>query len=59
MGLLFTSSHSHEFIGSEAMVWPKARTYRKTSIISGTLIGNKIVYHSDIVAASAVGAAQN
>ena len=31
--------------------------YRKTSNISHTLVGNKIVDHSDVVGASAVGAA--
>ena len=32
-------------------------TYRKTSNISRTFIGNKIVDHSDVVGASPVGAA--
>ena len=32
-------------------------TYRKTSNISRTLVGNKIVDHSDVVGASPVGAA--
>ena len=31
--------------------------YRKTSNISCTLVGNKIVSHSDVVGASPVGAA--
>ena len=31
--------------------------YRKTSNISHTLVGNKIVDHSDVVGASPVGAA--
>ena len=31
--------------------------YRKTSYISRTLVGNKIVDHSDVVGASPVGAA--
>ena len=31
--------------------------YRQTSNISRTLLGNKIVYHSDVVGASPVGAA--
>ena len=31
--------------------------YRKTSNIKGTLVGNKIVDHSDVVGASPVGAA--
>ena len=31
--------------------------YRKTSNIRGTLVGNKIVDHSDVVGASPVGAA--
>ena len=33
------------------------RTYRKTSNISRTLVGNKIADHSDVVGASPVGAA--
>ena len=32
-------------------------TYRKTSSIRRTLVGNKIVDHSDVVGASPVGAA--
>ena len=32
-------------------------TYRKTSNISRTLVGNKIVDNSDVVGASPVGAA--
>ena len=32
-------------------------TYRKTSNIRRTLVGNKIVDHSDVVGASPVGAA--
>ena len=32
-------------------------TYHKTSNISRTLVGNKIVDHSDVVGASPVGAA--
>ena len=32
-------------------------TYRKTSTISRTLVGNKIVDNSDVVGASPVGAA--
>ena len=31
--------------------------YRKTSNITRTLVGNKIVYHSDVVGASPIGAA--
>ena len=31
--------------------------YRKTSNISGTLVGNKVVDNSDVVGASPVGAA--
>ena len=31
--------------------------YRKTSNIRGTIVGNKIVDHSDVVGASPVGAA--
>ena len=38
---------------SAAMVLP----YRKTSNIRCTLVGNKIVDHSDVVGASPVGAA--
>ena len=33
--------------------------YRKTSNISRTLVGNKIVDHSDVVGASPVGASSN
>ena len=33
------------------------KTYRKTSNISHTLIGNKIADHSDVVGASPAGAA--
>ena len=33
--------------------------YRKTSNIRRTLVGNKIVDHSDVVGASPVGAAPN
>ena len=33
------------------------RTYRKTSSISRTSVGNKMVDHSDVVGASPVGAA--
>ena len=32
-------------------------TYRQVSNISHTLVGNKIVYHSDVVGTSPVGAA--
>ena len=35
----------------------KINTYRKTSNISRTLVGNEIVDHSDVVGASPVGAA--
>ena len=35
----------------------KMRTYRKTSNISRTLVGNKIVDNSDVAGASCVGAA--
>ena len=33
------------------------RTYHQTSNISHTLVGNKIVYHSDVVGAAPVGPA--
>ena len=33
------------------------KNYRKTSNISRTLVGNKVVYNSDVVGASPVGAA--
>ena len=35
----------------------KFNTYTKTSNISRTLVGNKIVDHSDVVGSSLVGAA--
>ena len=41
----------------ELMENPTSHTYRKTSNISHTLVGNKIVDHSDVVGASPVGAA--
>ena len=37
--------------------WHTSNTYRKTSNISCTLVGNKIVDTSDVVGASPVGAA--
>ena len=41
--------------------WPQTKqasiNYRKTSNISRTLVGNKIVDNSDVVGASPVGAA--
>ena len=45
-------SSSHK-IGYIAWIYD----YRKTSNISRTLVGNKIVDHSDVVGASPVGAA--
>ena len=36
---------------------PSGNIYRKTSNIRRTLVGNKIVDHSDVVGASPVGAA--
>ena len=38
-------------------VWNQGWIYRQVSNISGTLVGNKIVDHSDVVGASPVGAA--
>ena len=43
----------YAFIGER----DKESTYRKTSNISRTLLGNKIVDNSDVVGASPVGAA--
>ena len=37
--------------------WMHIEIYRKTSNIRRTLVGNKIVDHSDVVGASPVGAA--
>ena len=37
------------------MLW--VYDYRQTSNISGTLVGNKIIDHSEVVEASPVGAA--
>ena len=42
---------------SEYFAESKSTTYRKTSNISGTLVGNNIVDHSDVVGAAPVGAA--
>ena len=39
------------------MVLYKQQIYRQTSIISHTLVDNRIVHHSDIEEASPVGAA--
>ena len=39
------------------LCWVNYMYYRKTSNISRTLIGNKIVDNSDVVGASPVGAA--
>ena len=47
--LLFSFSYFHGQIGFDL--------YRKTSNISRTLVGNKIVDNSDVVGASPVGAA--
>ena len=42
----------------KAFPWPNLiMIYRKTSNISHTLVGNKIVDHSDVAGASPVGAA--
>ena len=41
----------------DMQIWTQNRTYRKTSNIRRTLVSNKIVDHSDVVGASAVGAA--
>ena len=38
-------------------VGPNYSTYRKTSTLSRTLVGNKIVDNSDVVGASPIGAA--
>ena len=43
--------------GAIFVEWEGQLTYRKVSNISRTLIGNKIVDHSDVVGASPVGAA--
>ena len=42
---------------TELMLARFTDAYRKTSNISRTLVGNKIVDHSDVVGASPVGAA--
>ena len=39
------------------VIIPLKLTYRKTSNISRTLVGNKIVDNSDVIGASPVGAA--
>ena len=41
----------------ETFLWHNSYMYRKTSNIRRTLVGNKIVDHSDVVGASPVGAA--
>ena len=44
------------FDGNKAFLW-NILNYRQVSNISRTLVGNKIVDHSDVVGASPVGAA--
>ena len=50
-------SHELNIVFCCALFWNGQKTYRKTSNIRHTLIGNKIVDHSDVVGASPVGAA--
>ena len=58
---IFRTSHGIErkFICKiVSQIWnPGDDTYREVSDIRGTLVGNKIVDHSDVVGASPVGAA--
>ena len=49
---------NHSFIKKFELIGPgDERIYRKISNIRRTLVGNKIVDHSDVVGASPVGAA--
>ena len=51
-------NHSLDISFYSVKLWHHVITgYRKTSNISRTLLGNKIVDHSDVVGASPVGAA--
>ena len=59
---MITENASENFVSEMAAIlsrerWLKRGTYRKTSSISRTLVGNKIVDNSDVVGASPVGAA--
>ena len=52
--------HLSHYLGANKLVWYASQTdynYCKTSNISRTLVGNKIVDNSDVVGASPVGAA--
>ena len=52
---MFTTPHLYtKFV---QIGFPEMNEYRKTSNISRTLVGNKIVDNSDVVGASPVGAA--
>ena len=51
-----TSTHGYNRI-AKVMNFRPWQTYRKVSNIRRTLVGNKIVDHSDVVGASPVGAA--
>ena len=48
---------THNTVTIQITAWCKNNDYRKTSNIRRTLVGNKIVDHSDVVGASALGAA--
>ena len=49
--------YQYELYTNVNEAWHLKDNYRKISNISRTLIGNKIVDHSDVVGASPVGAA--
>ena len=51
--VIIGSGHGLSSVRRQSITW----TYRKTSNISRTLVGNKIVDNSDVVGASPVGAA--
>ena len=52
----FLARGTHKNVGLMHSSWHK-KSYRKTSNISRTLVGNKIIDNSDVVGASPVGAA--
>ena len=57
MGMgLWNVSSLHTYIWTFKICRYEEKNYRKTSNISHTLVGNKIVDHSDVVGASPVGA---
>ena len=55
--LFFYPAPLHQTFSSITVIVSKTNTYRQISNIIRTLVGNKIVDHSDVVGAAPVGAA--